>query len=291
MADQKIRSQEHVRKQKRHRRRWLLAVIVFIFLVFGGIVWLSHQEGVQIQEFEVTASGGLPEREFKRLIDQQLDRSLWQMISRRNILLLPRHDIKQQITDLTYRVRSVDIDITGLRQFDVKINTRKPDAPVCPPPTATTSSCRVVDKQGLVFADAEERATTSLQYITEPIPDPGSQLLPEQTYRLLNSFMNNLPDVGFVPTSVRLADHSDAVITVREQTATTTNPDTTVDIKVSLADNLNQAFLDLKTVIQKRAFKAGTSSDPTAESQSAKTVAPTELEYIDVRFGNKVFYR
>jgi hypothetical protein len=125
-------------------------------------------------------------------------------------------------------------------------------------------------------------------YAQADTPKTGNQLLPKKTFTILKSFVDNLPELGLSPQRISLQDQRDIDIAVKNADSTATTATSSVEVRADLSDSLNQAYTDLKTVIEKNAFVASSSDkDGTQE----KTVSPFALEYIDLRFGNKVFYR
>lgn len=293
MAAQKIRSKKHKRRKRQQRRRQIIATVVGLLLLVAGLVGLTHWSGVQIQSFTVTAPDSLPGDQIRQLVSAQLDRNTWLIISSNNILLIPRSDIQERIRNLSTRIRSVDVDLAGLRSFDVDVKLRQPTARFCSL-AEDVDDCHVVDAGGLVFAksnnvgSASSSKELSVTFVASSSLQVGQQLLEERMFEVLYSFLESLPEVGFEPMRVRLQDYRDVVITTRQPQATSTTATTTVDIKTNLKNNLNQTLTDLQTVVEKDAFVGATSTEGDVEPES---VSPFSLEYIDLRFGNKVFYQ
>lgn len=292
MNKQKIRSQKHVEKQKKRRRRRWIAVVVLALVLLGGLIALSHWSAIQINSFSIQADDDLPEEQIRNVVSTQLDDRLWFVFARNNVVLLPRTDITNRITSLTPRIKDSTIDLTGLDSFVVTIQTRQPVVQVCPPKSSTTTrDCLLVDRTGYTYAQADDDQATSsdLFVYRSDNANVGTQLAPESTFRLLQSFLDKLPELSFQPLMVSFKDHQDVFIATREQSATTTASSTTVELRVNLADDLNQKYTDLKTVVEKGAFVASTTEETI--NGSKPSISPFTLEYIDLRFGNKVFYK
>lgn len=295
MANQKIRSREHVRKKWRRVGQYVGGVIAALLVTVAGLVGLTHWHTVQIQSYSVSVpdQSQLPEKQMEKLVGSIVDENLWGIINRNNIVLMPRGQITERINEVSPRIKASETDLTGLRTFQVDVQTRQAIGEVCKQEgeNQPATSCSLVDKNGFVFAKADPQATSlnQLVYTTSNGPEVGAQMLPEETFTVLRSFLDNLPELGLSPERVHLQDRRDIKITVEKSAnvAATTSP--AVDIRLDLSDSLNQLYTDLKTVIQKDAFMASSSGQATDTEK--KSVSPFSLEYIDLRFGNKVFYK
>jgi hypothetical protein len=295
MNNRKIRSREHVRKKWRRVFRYIGGFIGVLLLVVFGLIGLTRWSQVQINSFSVSvpSDSELPQKDMEKMVDSLIDRHLWGIIGRDNIALLPRSAITSKVERASPRIRSAGVDLTGLRSFTVNVTVREPVGVACASGDAQNrraqNGCRHVDKEGFMYAQADTSTSSDLLvYTKEDTPKTGNQLLPKKTFTILQSFINNLSELGLSAQLVSLQDQRDVSITVKNAETATTTATSTVEIRLDLSDSLNQAYTDLKTVIEKDAFVA-TSSEQAGTQE--KTVSPFALEYIDLRFGNKVFYK
>lgn len=292
MSSQKIRSQKHVKKQQKRRRRQFVALIVAILLLLGGLIGLTHWSAVEITSFEVSINSSLPEEEIKDVVSSQLDRRLWFVVAQDNILLLPSDLITDKVANLTPRIKSADITRTGLQRFNVSVQTRSPSAQVCPPKPATSSRCLLVDKNGFAYRRADMKNSSSSElfmYRSSNLPEVGSQLKAPETFRVLQSFITKLPELSFAPESAMLKDHEDVYIETADGSGATSSSSTSVQLRVNLADDLSRKFTDLQTIVENKSFVASTTEE--TPDGTTPSISPFALEYIDLRFGNKVFYK
>ncbi|PSO44987.1 MAG: hypothetical protein BRC25_03475 [Parcubacteria group bacterium SW_6_46_9] len=117
MNSRKIRSREHVRKKWRRVFRYIGGVIIALLLVAFGLIGLTHWSKVQINSFSVSvpSNSELPQKDMEKMVDSLIDKHLWGIIGRDNIALLPRSAITSSVERVSPRIRSADVDLTGLR--------------------------------------------------------------------------------------------------------------------------------------------------------------------------------
>jgi len=293
MANQQIRSRRHVRKKWRRFIRLFGGFVVIILITSLGITGLTHWSYLQIQSFSVSvpAESDLPETEIKHMTEAIIQENEWGIIGQDNIVLLPSANITSKIQSVSSKIRNVDVRLAGLRSFSVDVKTRQPAGKVCLNNQNQTAqrNCRFIDKNAFVYADVSTSSGDVITYTTDKLPDTGTEFLPKETFTILSSFIERLPELGFTPTQVNLQDQRDVSIIASKGENASTTATSSVGIRVDLSDSLNQAYTDLKTVTQKDSFVASSSEQATGTDQ--QTVSPFSLEYIDLRFGNKVFYK
>jgi hypothetical protein len=293
MANQQIRSRRQQRKKWRRFGRYTAGVIAIVLVISAGLIGLSHWSYLQIQSVSVSAptESGLSETEIKNMTEAVIQENLWSFIGQDNIALLPSSRITSRIQSVSSRISGVGVSLTGLRSFAVDIKTRQPVGQVCSVTESQTTNrdCRFVDENAFVYADVSTSSTDVITYTTDNLPDTGTEFLPKETFAVLNSFIGRLPELGFEPIQINLQDQRDARITASKVGEPVRTATSSVEIRIDLSDSLNQAYTDLKTITQKNSFVSTSSQQASGTDQ--RNVSPFALEYIDLRFGNKVFYK
>lgn len=282
MSPRRIRSKQHIRKRRAARLRRLKLYTLGAVFVLAILVGLTHLNAVKINSITVDTEPDISDSAVQEEVPVALeDRWLW-LIARDNILLLPRAEIRNQIRALSSRIKAVDVNVTGLRSVEIMVEAREPVARAC---GAEASECHFIGADGLLFSSDEESDTDLLTYhIASPLRG-GTQLLPTATFRSINAFIAALEDINLDAQQVEIQEGGDLVIPVTSLTTATSTD--AVDLRVNMYKDLEQTAANLQTVIANRSFVAeGTGGDAPAEP-----ISPFSLEYIDMRFDNKVFYK
>lgn len=292
MASRRIRSKKYTRERQQTRRRRFLIYAGIILLVLGGLIWGSHQQAVQLEEITIENETTVSDEAIRDLTNSILKEPLLGIISRENIVLLPRNKISARLKSVSTSIKSVNVDLTGLRSISIQLDRRQPVARICVAGTPGGSNCRLVDEDGYVFTSKEAGATSTvgLTYLDNEPAELNSQFLPPATFSTLTTFINTLTQLDMHAQEVRLLDHADADIVVYDND----NPQPgarSVTLKINVYSNLPQVFSNLQTVIEKDSLTTSTPEMLEGSQQTQRGVSPYVLEYIDLRFENKVFYR
>lgn len=299
MTPRRIRSKQHIQKRRAAQLLKLKLYAAGVFTVLAILVGLTHLGAVKVADITIETEPDISEAAIMDEVQSALkDRWLW-VVARDNILLLPRQQIRDNVRAVSSRIDTVDVSLDGLREIDVMVEHRDPVARACgdsmeelPADIATTTTetdvdvtCYFVDLDGLLFStgDANDNLEELLLYRSVTPLRAGTQLLPPATFRSVTAFTQALQDIDIQPQRIDINEGGDLVIPLAPaDTATSTEQ---VDLYISLYKDLEQTAANLQTVIANRSFIAEDDDD------STEPVSPFSLEYIDMRFDNKIFYK
>jgi hypothetical protein len=289
---------ERVRKER--RKRLVLRVVLFAALLVS-LLFLAV-EVVRIRQLRVETvrfdgNVAIADAALWEFAAPHLEGAYLHLFSKRNILIAPLRSIERELLERLVRLKDVSVKREGLHTLVVISVERKPRALWCPPtevPAETSAqagdsaqtggreagavpSCHYLDENGLAFAQAPRLTGGTFIVYEQEFPEQviGTYITAPEHLRVLNGFIDSIVPLGF--RTDRVTWQSDAVvISVRN----TVGGGTTayLDIKVPLSPPYDKAFSNLASVMQ--------TADENGEPLPLK-----EIEYIDVRFENKVFYK
>lgn len=305
MTPRRIRSKQHIQKRRQARLRRLQLYVGGVFAVLALLAGLTHLNVVEIADITVTTETDVSDEAVEEWVKDTLSRRWLGMVARDNILLLPRQNIRAAVRGMSARIEAVDINLSGLRGITVNVTNRDPVARACGSSLSNTeqadeamgtttsvtdepvtTECYLVDAAGTLFVLSESDETDSLlSYQIDTPLRAGTELLPSDVFRSIQAFVAALEDMDLEPQEVTIQEGGDLKIPVTDADAATSTA--SVDLRVSMYKDLEQTAANLQTVIANRSFVAeGSNGDTPAEP-----VSPFSLEYIDMRFDNKVFYK
>jgi hypothetical protein len=133
-----------------------------------------------------------------------------------------------------------------------------------------SSECFLVNKDGLVYVAEKKLSPKNVIKAHGMFDDPSSvigqtYLVPQHFQKIIET-IKNLDQLSIVPTSFETEDGETVIIAVSE------GPHLMIDLNDEPSDILN----NLKTTI---------------ETEEINEAQFKNLEYIDLRFGNKVYYK
>ncbi|HEY4514090.1 MAG TPA: hypothetical protein VJH69_02090 [Candidatus Paceibacterota bacterium] len=253
----------------RARRRKLraLAAISFVVLAIGalsGASALTYLPRYSITDISVTGAKTVSTELIRAYVHTKLYDGETHFASMQNIFLYPKDEIEKGIPEEIPRIRSAEIFREGMlaRVVTVKLTEREPFALWC-----AESECYLMDEGGFIFAKATSTINLPLAFrggVSSEKKVIGQKYLPEYLPQILELF-SRLREAGFAPTGATAVDEHDYSISLREGFI----------INAAFENEPAELIRNLQVAL-------------TAEPVRGKS---DKLEYIDMRFGNRVYYK
>ncbi len=250
-----------------------LGVVVILLAGIGyGIHALSYLPRLTISKITVSGTERLEPALVEALIWSDLQDGAYHYLSRSDILVYPRAALERSIVTSFPRVKSAHVALTNplSQNLAVTIEERKPFARWCAGDALATSTCYAMDNSGFIFAKMEPLipADFSSQYIfwggisDKPI---GTTFLPGHMSGVV-ALLNVLSQIAHVtPSGVVVEDDQDLSVVFAEG----------FTLKVSFGEDGDAVARNLRLVL-------------TSDALNGKM---NEIEYVDLRFGNRVYYK
>lgn len=238
----------------------LLGVLALGILV-GGMSFVSRVDRLTISELSVNGAETLATSTIAAEIDKGLEGNVWQLFSRRNIFIYPEHEIVANLMETFSEIKTVSISRESLlaQAVTVTIEERSPFALWC------NETCFVVDSSGFIYAPAEETAGL-LTFEKGLAPgDPIGQTFLRGRLSSVVGILDLLKEAGYAPRGVKVENEHDYIVRIED------GP----DLYMSFDTSADDIMRNVQTAFE-------------AEELQEKIHA---LEYVDLRFGNRVYYK
>lgn len=254
--------------QRRRTRKffWKFLIIFLAIIFFAGAVFLLRANFSQIKNFEISGAEAIPPEEVVKSASNFISGNGLLVIPRSNIFLLNKEKLANEILRSFPRIQSAEIEKNFFRRsISISISERKADFLWC----SYSNECFFMSQSGLIF---------------EKISDPNFDLNSKMIFRgkiegdpLMKNFASPESMKGFsdfikilgnngIQTSEINFESVDKAVAETGSGKIFFNPDET-----DLTASATNAALLLKEVLDKN--------------------PETRFEYIDTRFGNKIFYK
>ena len=306
-----IRSARLQKKKKIFMYIWLTLAAILLAGAFYGINYLANHPSFQINEVVIEGNTYASEKEINELIQSTMAKNRLVIFPNSNIYLYPRFKTEAILKKNYPSMQKVDIDISGRHTLNVFVKEYQPVALWC--------SGMALQK---TVVEIEENATTSANSLFENETGPNVAELTEiKDIIIHNPWQNRRNDcylmnesgyiygdatstAGFVAyhgilegdpkkqlyttktffkSMHRFTEHLDKKLHIKARDVITRDNSTFIIITdndaqlfIDKNDNLIDVVDNLKTVIDRDAIN---------EAQLEN------IEYIDLRFGNRVFYK
>ena len=249
------------------RRRELLVVIVLVLLVglfiFGTLAWLSHHTRFEIRGVRVDGTRELSAEQVEAHAFSLIFDGSFRFFSQAHVWLYPKDEIRQSLLGAFPRVQSVALSREG-HVVHISISERKPHALWCR--EQGDGDCYHLDKEGVIFAHAEGMTienghTFSGAVVGNPI---GARFLPSNFGRI-EGLIHMLAQAGLMVERLRVLNDQDFEMRTGDGFV----------IRAGFVQENGQIVSNAQTAI----------------ASEALSMRKNELEYIDVRFENRVYFK
>jgi len=249
---------------------------VLIKRIFAGVIAISvtaliltaiwhgtRVERLTVVEVEVVGGETISHEEVRSLAQSQFEGEYVGFIPRRFAWLYPKDDIEEAVSEIS-RIDSVDVSRPDGQTVLVTFDEFLPDALWCK--SLTENDCVFLDETGFAYAKSPELAGGSfLRFVhLSEAPETNRLLVPEEDYQLLNRLADLLSENNWVISHIEIDSARDAFLHVVDGG----------EFKVTLTQPPSETVDNLMIVLTSPDFEA---------------VKPGTFQYIDLRFGNKVF--
>ncbi|KKS03859.1 MAG: hypothetical protein UU82_C0027G0006 [Candidatus Nomurabacteria bacterium GW2011_GWC2_41_8] len=279
---------------KRHRQKAVWGKI-FIFLlgllaILALLAYLSHLDSLNISEVQIVGNKVVDAGTIKEVVEQQIAGEYLWFFSRTNILYYPGDNIKNELWNKFKRLKDISLSIKNNKILEVFLTERVAKFMWCGAVLLQTETenpkCYFLDEDGYIFDEApyfsgevyfKFYGSADIN-IDNPLGhsltgEPFGSYFFKQNFKRLVSFKDILIGIGLKPVATYITDDGNIEIFLSKGVFSATEPKiilkTDSDFQ-NVAENLEAA---LTTEPLQSQFKNKYSS----------------LQYIDLRFGNKVY--
>lgn len=260
-------------KKRQHRRHIIKSTVVAILVV---IFFVSVWYGARRPEFTITSisvEGGetVPYDLIEKKANDMLVGAYVLLIPKRFTYLYPHDRIVKAVESIP-RVKKARVIRITKNELNISFEEHMPDALWCDSvstSSSTPSRCLFVDEFGYAFSLAPNlRGGALVRYITE-ISEPTIDefVLPQSTLLIFKRFAEALAERH----SMRI--HA---ITLTKDNDLIFNLNTGADILINKDSDIQAVFDNLESILSSEEFGS---------------LAPGDFDYIDLRFGNKIYVK
>jgi cell division septal protein FtsQ len=266
------RSPLRVRRRKQ-RVLIALAIVMVVAAVGYGVHRASYLPQVTIDHVEIAGVEHMPTRLVKAYVESVLKDGSYHIIARDNIFVYPKRVLESAVTSFFPRIRSAVVSRESLiaQAITVTIVERTPLATWCgQTPADGDRPCYLLDESGFIFADASStRAVAAKPYVftggVERVDAPIGTYFEEDHIAGIIALIRLLESAGYAPLGADVIDGRDFHVPLEAGHL----------LKLSYGVSPSTIAHNLELVLV---------SETLTENREA-------IEYIDLRFGNRVYYK
>lgn len=243
---------------------------MFLIALLGGPVLFSQNRYLQIRTVEISGNSVVTSEAIAATAQTALAGNYARLFSRANIFFYPKGALEKKIREQFPRIARIAVDLElGRNVLTLSIEEREPAAVWCGG-EVSSQSCYFIDKEGFAFdAVAEVPPRLYFVYISElPGKVLGIYPIERKLFANLAALVERLKGLRLEPQTLTLTAESDVRLAVAPGS----------EILFEANADLERVFSNLESVL----------SDPKLGLLNGGKLTAAVL---DLRFGNKVFYR
>ncbi len=271
------------KKKKRVIRNRIIFILVLLLVLFIALCFISRIPKLNIESVVVEGNKIIDTKDIEKNVNESIAGYYLYFLPKTNFILLPKDKIKRELEYTYKRLKDIEVKIKANRILEITVGERTgiytwcgvglPEEGMKP----EENKCYFMDDNGYIFDEAPYFSNDVYLKFFGAIdaPEPaGSKYLNENFVDVVG-FIENISSEDINPSSIFMKDNGE------------------IEIYLSggkLPPNAPKIILNNDADLIKMAenFQASASTDPLQTELKEKYDL---LEYIDLRFGNRVYYR
>jgi len=263
--------------QKKRKFFFIKALFFLVLFILAGVsfFYLLRLKNITISEVELRGNVIVGTEDVLSFINEELGGSYYAFFPKNNIFLYPKEDIEAKMLDKWKRVESVDVLRNGLTGITVNVTEKKPRFLWCRETIEGLSregDCYFIDDKGYLFSKApgfsEDVYFRFFGNISAADPI-GQRYLEESKFKSLSDFTVHLEQAKIKASKMLAKENGEYELYLSEFGR----------VFINDRQDFEKTFENLKTLLESDVFKREVKG------------ASSSLDYIDLRYGNKVYYK
>lgn len=266
----KFKSRKRKDTERRTRTIICASVLVGVAVILIGSSYISGLHGFTIDVVQIEGAEVVDEADIETVVFDAMDgRYMW-LYARSNALMYPKRKVRAAIAEAFPRIKDIEIELDSMDVMHIAITERDPYALWCgreyvPETLPEDENCGFIDEEGVVYADAPSfSGDVFLRFYGER---NDNFFLTPDVFDRVRSLVFLLEDADISPTIGVVRPNGNVEITVNDPFGYSSV------LYIDIENEPQETVRNLLTLYN----ELGVDSSP-------------HLEYVDLRFGNRVFY-
>ena len=273
------------KRRKILKRKIIIFLSIFLFL-FIGLVFLSRWERLQIENIEISGNKIIESKMILEKVEEDLTGHYLWVIPKTNFLLYPENSIKKELAEDFKRLENINVSIDTMRVLKIELSERKAVYTWCGDTldsrTAginTENKCYFMNELGYVFDEAPyfsgDVYFRFFGKINRNGEDPSGRYFLVDNFGKLIFFLDTLKNIDIKPIALYVKEDGEAELYLSSNASLIDSP----KIIFNIDTDLNKIAENIQASVATPVFKEQIEKDPDS------------LLYLDLRFGNKIYYK
>jgi hypothetical protein len=279
-----LQSPKKKRAIKKRTKFLVTMIFVIIALLFWGAVKVVSFPTLQIKGVVVEGTKILMEEAVAQKVEAELSGNYYWFFPKKNIFLYPKEKMKADIFSSFPAVETVAISVNSSRKLVISIKERVPFALWCGLEKRGTDilevpECFYVDKTGYIFAHSPSFSGDiyftlyGFESLNPNKPPLGQSVVTVNVFEKVLQIRDFLTESNISTDTIYFGENNYAEFNTKS-----------FNVKWNTDEDVNTLISNMRSLFNSPSWKNGTFI-----FDSEKKSEP--IEYLDFRFGNKIFYK
>ncbi len=277
-----IAHKSSVRREVKRKRFTIIAILILVIAVSYTLALRSPY--LFVRSVLISGNNAVPEISLRARIGDTLSGFYGNLISKKNIIFVPKEEMAASLMSAYPRLSDAQVSSSGIFNLSVDVKERSPAYAYCASADAPKGGedCFVSDENGYIFEPYKFSPGTYLVFFdgfsgggATSTKGISTQIIPAADFRVVTGLRDGIEKLGIPVYAASFGDDSDVFFWLKDSTGKNSDAKIEMNYKKDpwqTLSNLNSALL----------------ADPL---KSKMANSRDKLFYIDVRFGNKVFFK
>lgn len=266
MSSQRYISDTLKRKKQKIKKIKTYSICAGVIIFLVGVVYLMRLSQIQISEIKVTGNTFVDTQEIQDKTNAIIHSNIFWIIPQSNIFIFSKSDLEKELKK-NPAIVSVKIRKNYFHTLSIEIKEQEKEMIYCS--SIEHTDCFYINKTGFIYAKVKDLIIPEQEiiiYNEQGIKKIQDTILDEKIYIDTVLFIKNTARQDIKIGEVYLKADGVIEFITRDKTR----------IIASVFDDFKKDFANLVALFEKQILTKDTIS---------------QVEYIDLRFGNKVFYK
>lgn len=272
---------------KKRKRKVLLNKLIFFsisfFIILIILSFVSRLARLNINEIEVTGNKIIETEQIKTEVSDVISKKYLWFFPKTNVFFYPKENLNNVLSEKFKRLKDINFSIENNRTLAISLDERKAMYTWCGVAIVETNDikekCYFLDKEGYIFDEAPYfSGNVYFRFygnLNGNIDEPLGLYFSKENFSKFVSFKETLESMNLKPVALSTANDGLAKIYLSRGSSLSNSP----EIIFKINTDLGKTIENLQTVF---------STEPLQTDFKNKY---SSLLYIDLRFGNKVYYK
>ncbi len=278
-------------KKERNKilRRKIFFLLFLLVLILIGLSFLSKWDKLNINNIEITGNKVIETKMIEDVVKEKIAGNYLYFFPKTNFLLYPKGEIIKELTNKFTRLKNISLSIKNFQTLDISVAERMTLYTYCGDNPLSNLGAELPSEQKCYFLDQDGYIFDEAPYFSgevylkfygtvnngDPLNIPSGSYFYQSIFSKLISFKDTLEKIGVKPAAFYVQESGDIEVYLSSSVKSQLGP----KIILKTDSDFDQVAENLQSVLTTEPF------------QSDFKNKYSSLLYIDLRFGNKVYYK